>query len=227
MSFMTDIPFFYCYVRSEFLYNLESHHRELIPCCVFAVDSVEGHAIGFDIMTDFGGQFARLPIHALCWKVDASPIAGVWTLELWNNFSYDVEAHEYGYLRQMQCEVRLEGKWHAGEYMFTLSWFGSQYAEQPGEGGFKRAHIIKLECGLFAAQPNNRIRWFEPSFITKPFPERPDFLTNSHVWNAERRPTHWSTENSNRFFYEETAHEHQSERDRGPDEVSPNVVPHL
>ena len=199
MSFMADIPIFYCYVRAEYLYNLESHHGEYTPCCVFAVDSVEGHAIGFDIMTNFGGQFARLPISSLCWKEDAI-VYPLSTIELWNNFSYSVESHEYDYLRQLGCCVRVGSQWCPGIYMFTLSWFGSRYAEDPGEGGFKRAHIIRLDNGNFAAQPNNRIKWFEPSFITKPFPERPDFKTNSHIWNVENsRP--WRTEDSDRYFY--------------------------
>lgn len=204
MSFMCSIPHFYAYVRSEFLYDLQSHFGELIPVLVFGVDSVEGHAIGFDIMTDFGGQFARMPIHSLVHKLDA-PTLDLPTLELWNNFSYSVEAHEYAALRQLRCEVRFRGstppEWRTGSYMFTLSWFGSPYAEQPGEGGFKRAHIIKLDNGCFAAQPNNRIRWYEPSFITKPFPDKPDFRTNSRVWNAEAEGT-WRTENSDRYFYD-------------------------
>lgn len=203
MPFAIDIPHFYALVRTEYLYDLESHHGEFCPCLVFGVDSVEGHAIGFDILTDFGGQFARLPISALAHLRTAAP-APLHELELWNNFSYDVEAHEYAALRQLRVDVRLRGKGSTlepGEYMFTLSWKNSPYAEQPSEGGFKRAHIIKLDNGNYAAQPNNRIRWYEPSFITKPFPSRPDFKTNSHIWNAERGGSSVSTEDTNRYFY--------------------------
>lgn len=199
MGFAADIPHFYSYVRAEYLYNLESHQGEYIPCCVFAVDSVEGHAIGFDIMTNFGGQFARLPIAALVWKPVHMlvPQTFLHDLELWNNFSYDVEAHEYAYLKQMRCVCRGLG---FGTYMFTLSWKGSRYAEDPGEGGFKRAHIIKLDNGHFAAQPNNRLRWYEPSFITAPFPDAPTFKTNSHIWNVENE--RWRTDDSDNYFYD-------------------------
>lgn len=202
MGFVADIPPFYCLLRAEYLYDLRSHHNETIPVMVFAVDSVEGHAIGFDCLTDFGGQFARLPISAFCSRPHA-PLQPLEHLELWNNFSYQVEAHEYRALRHIACEVLLRDKqWYPGRYMFTLSWTGSKWAEDPGEGGFKRAHIIRLDNGNFAAQPNNRIRWFEPSFITKEFPARPDFLTNSHLWLAETKGK-WSTEDSDRFFYTE------------------------
>lgn len=201
MPFMADIPPFYCLLRAEYAYNLQSHHGEFIPCLVFAVDSVDGHAIGFDVMTDFGAQFARLPISALCWKEEAPHLPLDW-LELWNNLSYEVEAHEYGALRQLRCDVWLKnGTWCPGTYMFTLSWMGSRPAEDAGDGGFKRAHIIRLDNGCFAAQPNNRIRWYEPSFITRPFPANPDFLTNEHIWNCEQGDK-WVTEDSERFYYE-------------------------
>lgn len=195
MSFAADIPHFYSFVRAEYLHDMQSHHGELVPCCVFAVDSVDGHAIGFDCMTDFGGQFARLPISAFVWKAPTGVLL-LPDLELWNNFSYDIEAHEYSYLRQMRCSGRTIGY---GTYMFTLSWKGSRYAEDPGEGGFKRAHIIKLDNGQYAAQPNNRLQWYEPSFITTPFPDKPTFKTNSHIWNVENGG--WQTEHSDNYFY--------------------------
>lgn len=200
MPFMTDIPSFYCFVRKEFLYNLESGHGEVLPVQVFGVDSVEGQAIGFDVITECGAMFARLPIHALCWLAEA-PLQPLSMLELWNNFSYDVEAHEYRTLKHWRCAVFLKDQlWYGGEYLFTLSWKGSKWAEDPGQGGFKRAHLVKLDNGNFAAQPNNRMKWFEPSFITKPFPTRPDYLVNEQIWNCEHGDK-WATEDSPRMFY--------------------------
>jgi len=205
MSFAANIPHFYALVRNQYLYDLQTGQGETTACLVFAVDSVEGHATGFDILTEWGGQFARLPIHALCWRTDA-PERPLHQLQLWNNFSYSVEAVEYMALRQLTCAARIDDEddeWLQGEYMFTLSWFGSQYAEQPGEGGFKRAHMIKLDEGNYALQPNNRMKWYEPSFVTKPFPDHPDFVTNSRVWNAEHRDEPWATEDSPTYYYKE------------------------
>lgn len=198
MSFAADIPPFFCLVRAEYLYDLKSHHGEFIPVQVFAVDSVEGRAIGFDVLTDFGGMFARLPISALCWN-EKAPVHPLHELQLWDNFSYSVEAIEYRALKGLRCAVRLGDYKPEGDYMFTLSWFGNKLSEDSGDGGFKRAHIIKLDEGNFVAQPNNRIRWFEPSFIIKSFPEKPDFLTNSHNWKCEGSLI---SENSERYFYD-------------------------
>jgi hypothetical protein len=37
----------------------------------------------------------------------------------------------------------------------------------------------------FAAQPNNRLQWFCPAFVS-PFNEKPDYVTNTGVWKVER-----------------------------------------
>lgn len=200
MSFQADIPHFFCWMRAEYAYDMKSHVGEYFSVMVFGVDSVAGHAVGFDVVTDFGAMFARLPISALVHKKDAPELPLDW-LELWNCFSYSVEAHESNALHHSRCAVLMKNKkWSYGEYMFTLSWFGNNWAEDPGEGGFKRGQVIKLDDGNYCIQPNNRIKWFDPSFITKKFPEKPDFLTNSHIWNCEGG--NWVTSDDEKFFYD-------------------------
>ena len=46
--------------------------------------------------------------------------------------------------------------------MFTLDWCESEDAEEAGDSAHKCAHLIALDNGNFAAQPNNRIQWFCP-----------------------------------------------------------------
>lgn len=201
MSFSCDTPQFYCLVRSEYLYDLRSHRGEFIPCLVYAVDSVESRATGFEILTDIGALFSRLPISALVHRMDAPNLPLDW-LQLWGNFSYDIEAIEHQSLRHLRVRTLLKDrKWYDGRYLFTLRWKGSKLAEDPGEGGFKTGEVLQLDNGCYAIQPKNRIRVYEPSFVTKPFPEKPDFLTNSHTWLCESTDK-WATESSDRYFYE-------------------------
>lgn len=200
-GFTISLPPFYCYVRSEYLYNMESHKGETIPCVVVGADSVYGRATGFDIIINNGAMFARLPVSALVHKPDA-PDLPLDYLQLWNNFSYTFEIVEYLAIREAACEVILKDKnWYPGQYMFTFSWLGYPYAEDAGEGGFKRAHLIKLDNGYFALQPNNRIKFHEASFITEPFPDNPDYKTNDYNWSSEDKGK-WVTENSDRYFYD-------------------------
>jgi hypothetical protein len=95
---------------------------------------------------------------------------------------------------------------YEGRYLFSLDWAGNSsgeldasFAEAPGQ--HKQGHFIALENGNFALQPNNRIKWSEPSFVTKPFPEKTDYIVCKEFYNCEDKEK-WHTEDSDRMFYD-------------------------
>lgn len=202
MELNCNIPIFVCWVREMYLYNLDPTKTGFIACIPFSVCSIPARAIGFQVMLDNGVVYERLPISALAQHENA-PHWPVEELELWDNFGYDVCAIKYDYLAAMRCSVILKDrKWYDGLYMFTIDWYGNPIADDPGEAGHKCAHIIALNNGCYVAQPNNRIRWYEPSFITKPFPERPDYQTNNIIYSCENKGPKWHTEDSDRQMYD-------------------------
>jgi hypothetical protein len=218
MFLNADIPPFYALLRKEYLYDLRAHHGEFVPCCVFGLASIPTRALMFHIMTENGAQLARLPISAIVHRKTA-PDLPLDVLELWDAFSYDVSVTCFDYLRGLKCRTFLrDRKWYDGEYAFTVDWCRSPGSEDPGDGGHKNAHVLKLDNGCFAAQPNNRIFWYEPAFIAKPFSEgqRPDYKTNTHVWKCEGK-SKWVTENTDRMFYDtkETGNGHKQADSNG------------
>jgi len=196
-----DMPHLYCLVRNEYLYDLQRGHGQVTPCAVFLVTSLPPRALLFTCMLDNGAQIARLPISAFVHKPDA-PVRPLDWLQLWGAFSHEIAVTPIVYLKDLRCRVLLKDhSWVDGRYVLTFDWCNSAYADEPGEGGHKTAHLIALNEGTYCLQPNTRIQWFEASFITRPFPERPDYLTNSHVWHCEHE-TKWATEDSARLFYD-------------------------
>jgi hypothetical protein len=191
-----DIPRFYCKLRKEFLYDGESHIGEFVNVCVFAVASVSGRALGFHVLTDEGAVIWRLPIHAFVHKKDAPNIPLDW-LQFWDCYGYEISCTAFDRLKDCRVRVQMKDRtWVGGQYLFTLDWYACEDAEDAGEGGHKCAHVIALDNGCFAAQSNNRIQWFDPSFIT-PFKDKPDYLTNTRVWAVERE-----TETSSGYFFD-------------------------
>ena len=73
----------------------------------------------------------------------------------------------------------------------------TDHSEIPHE--HKCAHILALENGNYAAQPNNRLIWDIPSFTVKD--EIPDWKVQTSEWNVEDTRK-WKTEDTDRFFYE-------------------------
>lgn len=72
------------------------------------------------------------------------------------------------------------------------------WSENPGQ--HKCGHLIKLDDGNFAIQPNNRVILKDPSFTTKlnkPVIER---IINQHMWAVEDADK-WVTEDSENYFY--------------------------
>ena len=95
-------------------------------------------------------------------------------------------------------------KWHPGKYLFTVDFahpesniLDTDHSEIPHE--HKCAHIIALDDGNYAAQPNNRCIWDIPSFTVKD--NVPDWKVQTNEWNVEDT-SQWRTEDTDKFFYE-------------------------
>ena len=211
-----NIPATYAQIRREFLYDLKDKHGEVEDCIIFGLASIAGRALLFHAVMENGAIFYRLPIHAFLqrgYKVHDVPRRRLDELELWNCFSYypavttfDIQGGQSGkYLGK-------DKKWHKGSYLFTVDFahpesniVDTDHSEIPHE--HKCAHILALEDGNYAAQPNNRLIWSIPSFTVKD--EIPyGWKTQTNDWTVENT-TQWRTEDSDRFFYgiEETKNE--------------------
>ena len=111
----------------------------------------------------------------------------------------------------MRCETLLkDGKWHSGAYYTTVDWINRDnkatcnFAEDPSN--HKLGHIILLDSGHIACQPNNRIRWKEPALITKPFQGKPDYKVQSMYYGCENATESDSVSagDSDDYFYDVT-----------------------
>jgi len=202
-----NIPPIYCKVRKEYLYDLKEHHGEDEECVVFGITSISGRAILFNIMLPNGACFWRLPISAFFQKhlsrsevPDMSPDF----LQLWNCFSYYPSVHCFDFLAGVYGKFRgKDKKFYPGQYLFTIDWahpetniLNTEHSEIPQE--HKCAHILALDNGNYAAQPNNRILWHVNSYTTDR--SWPDYKVQNTVWEVEGPD--WITEDSDKMFYE-------------------------
>ena len=126
-------------------------------------------------------------------------------LELWNCFSYYPSISTFDILLgQSGKYIGKDKKWYQGTYLFTVDWahpesniVDTDHSEIPAE--HKCAHIMALENGNYAAQPNNRLIWSIPSFTVKdevPF----DWKVQTTTWSVEDS-SKWVTEDTDKYFY--------------------------
>jgi len=203
-----NIPAMYSQIRREYLYDLSGHVGEAEDCVIFGMASISGSAILFHAIMENGAVFYRLPISAFVQRgftSDQVPRHRLDELELWNCFSYYPAVTSYDILDgQSGKYIGKDKKWHQGHYLFTVDWahpesniVDTEHSEIPHE--HKCAHILALNDGNYAAQPNNRLIWSIPSFTVKdeiPF----DWKVQTSEWNVEDS-SKWITEDSDKYFY--------------------------
>jgi len=202
-----NIPVMYSQIRREYLYDLKEHYGEVEDCIIFGLASITGRSILFHAIMENGAIFYRLPISAFIqrgYDPKEVPRMRLDELELWNCFSYYPSICVYDILAAQSGNFfGKDKKTHPGAYLFTVDWahpesniVDTEHSEIPHE--HKCAHILALENGNYAAQPNNRLLWSIPSFTVKD--EVPDWKVQTSEWNVEDT-SKWKTEDTDRYFY--------------------------
>lgn len=195
------------WVRDEYFYQGKNGKGNFTQGIIISVRCMPGQAALFQVLLDNGVLRDKLPSHALLTKPELpNPDLPFHYLQLWNCFSYNFTLIKLNFVSGGPVEVYMKDKkFYSGKYFATINWGSNDIntditlSEDPME--HKSHHIILLNNGQIALQPNNRIKWSEPSFVTKPFPEKPDYLVCNEFYNVEDHEK-WHTEDSERMFYD-------------------------
>ena len=210
MQFVANIPYIKCYLKKEYLYDLEKGHGEFEECVLIAVKSMQGKALIFEAyLPAYGACFDKFPLSAFVWKKDIKeeeqlPLGQI---ELWDAFSYDIQIWTKRMLRNCDVDVYVPGKGKVGgEYLFTIdsvhsdpNMINTSVAEVPSE--HKQFNFGKLVNGQYFAQPNNRMLWYEQS-LTPSELKMPDFKVASKYYFCEQDHK-WVFGDSDEYFYKE------------------------
>ena len=202
-----NIPPIYCKIRTEYLYDMDMDKKGERECVVFGLCSMSGRALLFHALLPNGAVYYRLPISAFFQKRFSRsevPDMSVDELQLWNCFSYWPSVHTFDFLAGVDGKFRGKDKnFYPGNYLFTVDWahpepniLDVEHSQIPQE--HKCAHILALDNGNYAAQPNNRILWHVNNYTTES--DWPDFKVQNTVWDCET--SDWITEDTDKMFYE-------------------------
>jgi hypothetical protein len=212
MSYLNaNIPPIYCKIRREYLYDLREHKGETEDCVVFGLGSISGRALLFHCLLTNGAIYWRLPISAFLQRGSGSTLyqrdmehQDLEDLQLWNSFSYYPSITVFDFLKGQRCKYfsKNKNKVYHGEYLFTVDWAhpepnisDTEHSEIPDQ--HKCGHVLALDNGNYAVQPNNRILWSIPSFTTSSFV--PDYKVQTTYWNVENKGL--VTDDTDKFFY--------------------------
>jgi hypothetical protein len=209
MSFInTNVPPIECFVRSNFLQNRPRFDPDVdtyLPVCIFGVASIPHRVPLFHFIMEDEGLWFRMPVHAFCWQPCEQD--ELYNLCLWDSFSSHIAVTQFDLLLEKPMRyIDREKHTRTGTYQFTLDWTHPDknipnHGFSEAAGQHKCGHFIKLDSGNYAIQPNNRIRCFEPSFVTKPGQNVIDRKLNNTVWTVENTAK-WVLSDDDRYDYE-------------------------
>ena len=97
MNFVANIPHIRCFIKKEYVHDLERGHGEYIEAVLIAVKSMRGKALMFEAyLPEYGACFDKFPISALVWRKNIinSEQLNLNQLELWDAFSYHIQIWE-------------------------------------------------------------------------------------------------------------------------------------
>ena len=101
-----DIPTFVCYLDSSFLYDQSPNiEAERIPVEVFSYTSIPQRCGLFSVMTEYGSQHARVPIHYLRTDQSGGTNYPLDWIQLWDSISYYCSVNINFYTKNTVKEV--------------------------------------------------------------------------------------------------------------------------
>jgi len=194
--------------KKEYLYDLQKGFGEFEPCYWVSVKSIKGKALYIEsYLSNYGALYDKLPISAYVWKTDINneeqlPLDH---LEIWDAFSYNITVIKKSTLSGLTCKVFMKNKkMYNGTYIFTIDSCHSDpnelnvsLSETPNE--HKSFNIIKLDNGQFAAQPNNRVLFYDQS-LTPGGIKTPDFKVSTKEFYCEDG-NKWAVDDNDDYFY--------------------------
>lgn len=166
-----------CMLRAEFCFNLERGHGKYFDGYMIGFCAVPARVPSFQVVLENGAQWSRVPINMLAWK--KCPVLDLKQYTLWDCYGYDFELVKLEALARATVMTPV-GKF-TGDYLLTIDWTGGGFAEVADQ--HKNHHLLRMESGHFAAYPNNRLLWIDPSWIKEP-KKLPAFVSNSHIWSV-------------------------------------------
>ncbi len=210
MSYLAaNIPTQIAYLDTSFLNNLDAGTtNEYIPVEVFSVVSIPRRCLLFNVMSEYGAQFARVPIHYLSNIDNCITKYPLDWLQLWDSYSYYITVQRFEYLKNASAYIILKNKSkQVAKYLFTIDWCNGEdynFGYSEISAGHKCAHVFWGENGQMFAQPNNRIIWRDSgAWIGKKLPEESrNWKVFGKEFSCEGLAHKWTAGDEELMYYE-------------------------
>lgn len=147
------------YVWADNRYLTGGDQIGITPAVLHGVYGRPGEVILTHLLLETGAHWSGVPLHGVYCK-PLIPPQTVQQCQPWGNMGESMEAAHMPYLDGLQVEVK--GGHHGRSTGIVLDWTDG-FTRHPSM--HKPLHLLLMESGGIWAQPNNHLRWRDPSFV--------------------------------------------------------------
>jgi hypothetical protein len=129
-----DIPTFISYLDTSFLHNeLPNINAKRIPVEVFSFTSIPQRCGLFSIMTEYGSQHARVPIHYLRTDQSGGTDYPLDWIQLWDSISYYASVNINSYTKNRAANIVLKNQQQEKVKSIRFGYFKKKIGEVSSE----------------------------------------------------------------------------------------------
>ena len=141
-----------------------------------------GQVVLTDILLETGAHWSGVPIHGISSRQNPDCNKFLDEIQPWGAMGEELSVSHLDYLEGLQVEIFGE-KWKGRSTGLVLDWYDG-YSRYPQQ--HKCLHLLEMDSGHYTLQPNNYIRWRDPSFVVEEdFYKCKNYRRSDKVWYPE------------------------------------------
>lgn len=153
------------YVWVDSLYT-HVEPQGFLPAVWFGLVSIPNRMFGCTVLLGSGACYRNVPPMALATRPLPEPVWTAKDAQRWDCYGTAFATMDYAYLRELDVDVRTNGRIHAGSYLFSVAPLEDGFSRAPEQA--KEFTWIALDNGRLTVQPTNHVRFRETSFTDDP-----------------------------------------------------------
>jgi len=156
--------------------------RGVTPGVLHGICARPGQVVLCHLLLETGAHWTGVPIHGIsCKEIVPAPLP-VGRIQPWGAMGSEINVTHLPYLEGLQVEVFKE-LWKGRSTGIIVDW-DDGFTRHPDQ--HKALHLLEMETGHYCLQPNNYLKWRDPSFVDESkWPIAKNYRRGEEVWWPE------------------------------------------
>lgn len=168
----------YVWVDNKFLDGSSGVTRAVLH----SLSSRPGQVVMGHVLLESGAHWSGVPLHGIFCSQATTCEMVVADCQPWGAMGDQIFVTHMPYLEGLKVEV-FSAKWQGRSTGLVVDWRDgfSRHPEQ-----HKPLHLLEMDTGHYSLQPNNYLRWGDPSFVEEDmWTKAKGYRRNNEVWWPE------------------------------------------